>query len=57
MQRWKEEERTKLHEEIDGLKQLFLTAFKDMASRSSAMEGVSKHKQARGHPSLLLHLV
>ncbi|XP_012982916.2 cilium assembly protein DZIP1L [Melopsittacus undulatus] len=39
LERWKEEERTKLYEEIDGLKQLFLTAFKDMASRNSAMEG------------------
>lgn len=62
LERWKEEERTKLHEEIDGLRQLFLAAFKDVSSRSIAMEGVSKHPacssmQARGHPSLLLHLV
>ncbi|XP_063195850.1 cilium assembly protein DZIP1L isoform X3 [Chroicocephalus ridibundus] len=42
LERWKEEERTKLHEEIDGLRELFLTAFKDVASRSSAMEGVSE---------------
>ncbi|NWH21839.1 DZI1L protein, partial [Grus americana] len=39
LERWKEEERTKLHEEIDGLRQLFLAAFKDVASRSSAVEG------------------
>ncbi|XP_074888311.1 cilium assembly protein DZIP1L isoform X3 [Buteo buteo] len=62
LERWKEEERTKLHEKIDGLRQLFLAAFKDVSSRSIAMEGVSKHpacssKQPRGHPSLLLHLV
>ncbi|KFW93074.1 Zinc finger protein DZIP1L, partial [Phalacrocorax carbo] len=38
LERWKEEERAKLHKELDGLRQLFLTAFKDMASRSSAME-------------------
>nr|XP_009506796.1 PREDICTED: zinc finger protein DZIP1L [Phalacrocorax carbo] len=43
LERWKEEERAKLHKELDGLRQLFLTAFKDMASRSSAMERVSKH--------------
>ncbi|XP_042657227.1 zinc finger protein DZIP1L isoform X2 [Tyto alba] len=58
LERWKEEERTKLHGEIDGLRQLFLAAFKDVASRSSAMEGVSKYpaRKARGCPSLLLHL-
>ncbi|XP_054691773.1 cilium assembly protein DZIP1L isoform X4 [Grus americana] len=60
LERWKEEERTKLHEEIDGLRQLFLAAFKDVASRSSAVEGVSQHPagssgQARGCPSLLPH--
>ncbi|XP_065531240.1 cilium assembly protein DZIP1L isoform X7 [Lathamus discolor] len=47
LERWKEEERTKLHEEIDGLKQLFLTACKDMASRSSAMEGKLQELHAR----------
>ncbi|NXX95807.1 DZI1L protein, partial [Centropus bengalensis] len=46
-ERWKEEERMKLHEEIDGLRQLFLTAFKDMASRSSAMEVKMQELQAR----------
>ncbi|XP_010010284.1 PREDICTED: zinc finger protein DZIP1L [Nestor notabilis] len=46
-ERWKEEERMKLHEEIDGLKQLFLTAFKDMASRSCAMEGKLQQLHAR----------
>ncbi|NXF43271.1 DZI1L protein, partial [Oceanites oceanicus] len=44
---WKEEERMKLHEEIDGLRQLFLTAFKDVASRSSAVEGKLQELQAR----------
>ncbi|NXW81650.1 DZI1L protein, partial [Alopecoenas beccarii] len=39
LERWKEEERTKLHEEVDGLRRLFLAAFRDAASRSSAMEG------------------
>ncbi|KAM9543301.1 cilium assembly protein DZIP1L isoform 1-T1 [Guaruba guarouba] len=47
LERWKEEERTKLHEEIDGLKQFFLTAFKDMASRSNAMEGKLQELRAR----------
>ncbi|XP_026711351.1 zinc finger protein DZIP1L [Athene cunicularia] len=46
LERWKEE-RTKLHEEIDGLRQLFLTAFKDLASRSSAVEGKLQELQAR----------
>ncbi|NXC69756.1 DZI1L protein, partial [Anhinga anhinga] len=47
LERWKEEERTKLHEEIDGLRQLFLAAFKDMASRSNAMERKLQELQAR----------
>ncbi|XP_050758574.1 cilium assembly protein DZIP1L [Gymnogyps californianus] len=47
LERWKEEERTKLHEEIDGLRQLFLAAFKDMANRSSALEGKLQELQAR----------
>ncbi|NXP14835.1 DZI1L protein, partial [Thinocorus orbignyianus] len=47
LERWKEEERTRLCEEIDGLRQLFLTAFQDMASRNSAMEGKLQELQAR----------
>ncbi|KAM9279266.1 LOW QUALITY PROTEIN: cilium assembly protein DZIP1L [Morus bassanus] len=47
LERWKEEERTKLHKEIDGLRQLFLEAFKDMASRSSAVERKLQELQAR----------
>ncbi|NWU57476.1 DZI1L protein, partial [Dromas ardeola] len=47
LERWKEEERTKLHEEIDGLRQLFLAVFKDVASRNSAMEGKLQELQAR----------
>ncbi|NWX42925.1 DZI1L protein, partial [Steatornis caripensis] len=47
LERWKEEEKLKLREEIDGLRQLFLTAFKDMASRSNAMEGKLRELQAR----------
>ncbi|NXE19316.1 DZI1L protein, partial [Ardeotis kori] len=47
LERWKEEERRKLHEEIGGLRQLFLAAFKDMASRSSAMEGKLQELQAK----------
>ncbi|NXT96449.1 DZI1L protein, partial [Anhinga rufa] len=47
LERWKEEERTKLHKEIDGLRQLFLEAFKDMASRSNAMERKLQELQAR----------
>ncbi|NXC18251.1 DZI1L protein, partial [Corythaeola cristata] len=47
LERWKEEERMKLREEIDGLRQLFLAAFKDMASKSSAMEGKLQELQAR----------
>ncbi|XP_010179139.1 PREDICTED: zinc finger protein DZIP1L [Mesitornis unicolor] len=42
LERWKEEETMKLCEEIDGLRQLFLVSFKDMASRNSAMEGLKK---------------
>ncbi|XP_021251706.1 zinc finger protein DZIP1L isoform X2 [Numida meleagris] len=38
-ERWKEEERMKLHVEMDGLKQRFLTELQDAARRSSAMEG------------------
>ncbi|NXA21467.1 DZI1L protein, partial [Ibidorhyncha struthersii] len=47
LERWKEEERTKLSKEIDGLRQLFLAAFKDVASRNSAMEGKLQELQAR----------
>ncbi|NXN20509.1 DZI1L protein, partial [Nycticryphes semicollaris] len=47
LEKWKEEERTKLHKEIDGLRQLFLTVFQDMASRNSAMEGKLQELQAR----------
>ncbi|KAM6127542.1 LOW QUALITY PROTEIN: cilium assembly protein DZIP1L [Phoenicopterus ruber ruber] len=47
LERWKEEERTKLREEIDGLRQLILAAFRDVASRSSAMEGKLQELQAR----------
>uniref|UniRef100_A0A8B9NSW5 DAZ interacting zinc finger protein 1 like n=1 Tax=Apteryx owenii TaxID=8824 RepID=A0A8B9NSW5_APTOW len=46
-ERWKEEERTKLRQELDSLRQLFLDKFKDIASRSSAMEGVSEHTGVR----------
>uniref|UniRef100_A0A8C3JQX4 C2H2-type domain-containing protein n=1 Tax=Calidris pygmaea TaxID=425635 RepID=A0A8C3JQX4_9CHAR len=45
LERWKEEERMKLHEELDGLRQLFLTAFQDVASRNSAMEKVCEKKK------------
>uniref|UniRef100_A0A8C4YNX4 Cilium assembly protein DZIP1 n=1 Tax=Gopherus evgoodei TaxID=1825980 RepID=A0A8C4YNX4_9SAUR len=41
-ERWKEEERIKFQEEMDGLRQLFLTEFKDIASKNSALEGVSE---------------
>ncbi|XP_056215098.1 cilium assembly protein DZIP1L [Falco biarmicus] len=47
LERWKEEERMKMHEEIDGLRQIFLEAFKDVASRSSAMEAKLQELQAR----------
>ncbi|XP_065496264.1 cilium assembly protein DZIP1L [Caloenas nicobarica] len=47
LERWKEEERTKLREEMDGLRRLFLAAFRDVASRSSAMEGKLQELQAR----------
>ncbi|XP_072724584.1 cilium assembly protein DZIP1L [Ciconia boyciana] len=46
LERWKEE-RMKLHEEIDGLRQLFLSAFKEVASRSSVMEGKLQELQPR----------
>ncbi|NXK46931.1 DZI1L protein, partial [Chauna torquata] len=47
LERWKEEERTKLHAEMDGLRQFFLAELKDIASRSSAMEGKLQELQAR----------
>ncbi|XP_009885680.1 PREDICTED: zinc finger protein DZIP1L [Charadrius vociferus] len=47
LERWKEEERTKLREEVDSLRQLFLAAFKDVASRNSAMEGKLQELRAR----------
>uniref|UniRef100_A0A8C4UJY8 C2H2-type domain-containing protein n=1 Tax=Falco tinnunculus TaxID=100819 RepID=A0A8C4UJY8_FALTI len=47
LERWKEEERMKMHEEIDGLRQIFLEAFKDVASRSSAMEAQEVQVGAR----------
>ncbi|NWY57198.1 DZI1L protein, partial [Chionis minor] len=47
LERWKEEERTKLHQEIDGLRQLFLAAFKDVASRNKAMEEKLQELQTR----------
>ncbi|OPJ86825.1 zinc finger protein DZIP1L [Patagioenas fasciata monilis] len=47
LERWKEEERMKLHGEVDGLRWLFLAAIRDMASRSSsAMEGKLQELQA-----------
>ncbi|XP_068810687.1 cilium assembly protein DZIP1L isoform X2 [Struthio camelus] len=46
-ERWKEEERTKLHQELDSLRQLFLAEIKDIASRSSAVEGKLQELQAR----------
>lgn len=54
-EKWKEEERMKLHVEMDGLRQRFLTELQDAASRSSAMEGVS-WGTVRGH-GLLPHQV
>ncbi|KAM6389162.1 LOW QUALITY PROTEIN: cilium assembly protein DZIP1L [Pluvialis apricaria] len=47
LERWKEEERMKLREEIDGLRQLFITVFKDVASRNSALEGKLQELRAR----------
>uniref|UniRef100_U3IK05 DAZ interacting zinc finger protein 1 like n=3 Tax=Anas platyrhynchos TaxID=8839 RepID=U3IK05_ANAPP len=47
LERWKEEERMKLRAEMDGLKQLFLGELKDIASKSSAMEGKLQELQAR----------
>ncbi|XP_042676693.1 zinc finger protein DZIP1L isoform X2 [Centrocercus urophasianus] len=46
-ERWKEEERMKLHMEMDGLRQHFLTELQDAASRSSAMEGKLQELQAK----------
>ncbi|CAM4623903.1 unnamed protein product [Caretta caretta] len=46
-ERWKEEERTKFQEEMDGLRQLFLTEFKDIASKNSALEGKLQELQAK----------
>ncbi|OXB65283.1 hypothetical protein ASZ78_001590 [Callipepla squamata] len=41
-ERWKEEERMKLHLEMDGLRQHFLTELQDVTTRSSAMERPKK---------------
>ncbi|XP_031410900.1 zinc finger protein DZIP1L isoform X2 [Meleagris gallopavo] len=46
-ERWKEEERMKLHVKMDGLRQLFFSELQDAASRSSAMEGKLQELQAR----------
>ncbi|XP_015726776.1 zinc finger protein DZIP1L [Coturnix japonica] len=46
-ERWKEEERMKLHLEMDGLRQRLLTELQDAASKSSAMEGKLQELQAR----------
>ncbi|XP_052542423.1 cilium assembly protein DZIP1L isoform X2 [Tympanuchus pallidicinctus] len=46
-ERWKEEERMKLHMEMDGLRQRFFTELQDAASRSSAMEGKLEELQAK----------
>ncbi|XP_048810764.1 cilium assembly protein DZIP1L isoform X1 [Lagopus muta] len=46
-ERWKEEERMKLHVEMDGLRQRFFTELQDAASRSSAMEGKLQELQAK----------
>uniref|UniRef100_A0A4W4E5I5 C2H2-type domain-containing protein n=1 Tax=Electrophorus electricus TaxID=8005 RepID=A0A4W4E5I5_ELEEL len=41
VERWKQEERRKFHQEIEELQQLFLQKFKDMANKSSSIEAVS----------------
>ncbi|XP_067394827.1 cilium assembly protein DZIP1L [Emydura macquarii macquarii] len=46
-ERWKEEERTKFQKEMDGLRQLFLTEFKDIASKNSALEGKLQDLQVK----------
>ncbi|XP_050821366.1 cilium assembly protein DZIP1L isoform X2 [Gopherus flavomarginatus] len=46
-ERWKEEERIKFQEEMDSLRQLFLTEFKDIASKNSALEGKLQELQAK----------
>ncbi|KAM9274837.1 LOW QUALITY PROTEIN: cilium assembly protein DZIP1L [Cariama cristata] len=47
LEKWKEEEMKKLHEEVNDLRQLLLTAFKDMDSRISAVEGKLQELQVR----------
>ncbi|OXB83450.1 UNVERIFIED_CONTAM: hypothetical protein H355_006297, partial [Colinus virginianus] len=46
-ERWKEEERMKLHLEMDGLRQHFLTELQDVTTRSSAMERKLQELQTR----------
>ncbi|XP_019398513.1 PREDICTED: zinc finger protein DZIP1L isoform X2 [Crocodylus porosus] len=46
-ERWKEEERTKFQKEMDGLRQLFLSEFKDIASKNSALEEKLQELQAK----------
>ncbi|POI20006.1 hypothetical protein CIB84_016250 [Bambusicola thoracicus] len=51
--KWKEEERMKLHVEMDGLRQRFLTELQEAASRSSAMEGPKGPPVVLGHACIL----
>ncbi|XP_074859921.1 cilium assembly protein DZIP1L [Carettochelys insculpta] len=46
-ERWKEEERTKFQKEMDGLRQLFLTEFKEISSKNSALEGKLQELRAK----------
>ncbi|XP_053160541.1 cilium assembly protein DZIP1L isoform X2 [Hemicordylus capensis] len=46
-ERWKEEERIKFQEEMESLRQLFLTEFKDISSRNSTLEGKLQELQIK----------
>ncbi|XP_061492561.1 cilium assembly protein DZIP1L [Rhineura floridana] len=46
-ERWKEEERIKFQKEMEELRHLFLTEFKDIASKNSALEGKLQELQVK----------
>ncbi|XP_035380492.1 zinc finger protein DZIP1L [Electrophorus electricus] len=47
VERWKQEERRKFHQEIEELQQLFLQKFKDMANKSSSIEAKLQELESR----------
>lgn len=46
-ERWKEEEKAKFQKEMEDLRQLFLTEFKDISNKNSALEGKLQKLQVK----------